>query len=260
MAEALDIAIEDYDALTRHVASSDHRMFAGNLKRWLRHLETDETLAPITKRLAGRIDFDEWRKSGLIQQNGMGLGQIKFPDDNQDRLSVQINLCRWMAEEEDNGWQFAHTFFSADRSLDRNIEDLNYKFFEPFSDDLRRHILRNARVIPASDQYVSLDHNSQGYADLISSIDRLTEALRGLNNYDDPDEKSQRLAELEAGKLLAQAPRTRLEALFHTLGIALRKLKEKTIDKAIDHLLDQAINYIILAIPTAAAWFAGLPL
>ena len=74
-------------------------------------------------------------------------------------------------------------------------------------------------ALPASDRFVKLDHNSEPYREAVAAIDNVIEEVRGDNEYGsrDPDDKSQRIAELKAGKKLLEAPRAAYRALSNLL-------------------------------------------
>jgi hypothetical protein len=67
--------------------------------------------------------------------------------------------------------------------------------------------------VPAADRIVPLDHNSDPYQKVLDALDELIRALRGANDYQDTDDKEQRIAEVESTKRLMQAPRIQARAL-----------------------------------------------
>jgi hypothetical protein len=101
---------------------------------------------------------------------------------------------------------------------------------------------------PASDRIVPLDHNSPEYVQVTETLDRLTEAVRGSNEYQerDPDDKDQRLGELEASKTLLKSRRVRLAALAPLLLGALYWLAEQFAGSVIGELSSELIEYLKL--------------
>ena len=63
--------------------------------------------------------------------------------------------------------------------------------------------------IPAAGRFVQLDHNSRQYKETMKAGEALIEAVRTSNEYGEsnPQEREQRVAELEAGYRLLRAPR-----------------------------------------------------
>jgi hypothetical protein len=58
-------------------------------------------------------------------------------------------------------------------------------------------------------------------------VDRLEVLVRNTNDYDDPDDKAQKLAELDAGRRLLKAIRVRVRAAAQVLAAPVRSLITK---------------------------------
>ncbi len=192
----------------------------------------------------------------------MGQGRIVLPENEDQRLGTLIGLFRSLTESEEAGWQFAHRFVSLDRNLDANIADLVDQYFEQFVRDLRRQMQRSEAAIeeptvPASDRVVFLNHNEQPYQELVEALTEMEMALVGANDYEDLEDKEQRIAEISAGQRLLAAPRVRLEALLATIGEALIYLAKKFMDSAIGQAASWAINKMIKLAPAAWTFFTG---
>jgi hypothetical protein len=93
-------------------------------------------------------------------------------------------------------------------------------------------------AVPASDRVVTLDDNAPDYKQSMEVLAQTIEAVRVDNQAEDREE---RLAELEAGKRLLQAPRARLEAIRATLIAALKDLMKETRSEAIKTLAKAAL-------------------
>jgi hypothetical protein len=104
----------------------------------------------------------------------------------------------------------------------------------------------NPGVAPAADRYVPLNHNSAAYRDAIESLDRVYEAVRRDNGYGelDPEDREQRLRELEAGKTLFQAPRIGVAAAKTLVVATLVYLAAKFGDATIGIAAEAAINAV----------------
>jgi hypothetical protein len=83
--------------------------------------------------------------------------------------------------------------------------------------------------------YVKIEENSPQWVAAQSALDETLSAVKGSNEYagTEPEDQKQRIAELESGKRLLQAPRGRLEAIKPLLISALRYLATKFADNAI---------------------------
>jgi Asp-tRNA(Asn)/Glu-tRNA(Gln) amidotransferase C subunit len=73
-------------------------------------------------------------------------------------------------------------------------------------------------IIPASDRIVRLNHNSKSYQETMTSLNRLIEAVETTNEYDDAEDKDERLAELSAGRRLLEAVRVRSNVVWRLLA------------------------------------------
>jgi hypothetical protein len=81
--------------------------------------------------------------------------------------------------------------------------------------------------VPAADRVVQLDHNSRQHQEVLRRLDQLIDKIKAINDYEDAEDKEERLAELSAGKTLLQASRARVHAVWLVLVPALVWLIEK---------------------------------
>ncbi len=236
--------LAEFDDLTDDVSRSKYEYFSTNLRRWFALLDGTTEISNLVKSLEDKVDFDHWRGEGLVTRSGMGHGSILLPEGGKQRLGIQTGLFRWLATDDIEPHQFSLRYVSSERNFNDMIMDLVEHFFEPFARDLRRHIERNlvSMEVPASDRTVSPDHNSADYKNAIEAIEKTEKAIREANDYPDDDDKKQRIAELEAGRILLEAPRFRSGALIEILLKGLKFLAKKFADKAIGKLADAAID------------------
>lgn len=260
---AIEEPLSEYDDLADDAARSKHEFFRSNLQRWFRYVDNTPELSRFMEQIEGSIDFEEWTRDGLVKQSGVGNGKIVLPEDEVQRLGALTGLFRSLTEDDDAAWRFASEFISYENNLDVMISELVDQLYEPYVRDLRRQFRRmvnssEAGTIPASDRVVTLNHNEQPYQDVIQAIDKLSEALRQANDYDDPDDKAQREAELAAGKELLKAPRVREDGLLSVLGKALRYLWTKFRDNAVGQAAKWTIEKLIALIPALWSFFSSL--
>jgi hypothetical protein len=81
--------------------------------------------------------------------------------------------------------------------------------------------------IPAADRFVRLDHNSKHYRDALKDLEQLVCAIEAANNYEDTEDKEQRLAELSAGRRLLAAVRIRARLVWRVLAVPIVWIIEK---------------------------------
>lgn len=96
--------------------------------------------------------------------------------------------------------------------------------------------------VPAADRIVQLDHNSEPYKEAIGRLDELIAQVRSANDYDDLEDKQERLAELAAGRVLLGAPRVGRRTAWTLISTAIFWLVEKFADGVIGELGKAALE------------------
>ena len=210
----LDISqfLEDYDAAAADVAASNYGNYTENLKRWFYIIDEENPLGSIALELENAVDAQKWANEAVgAAQKGRGMrGDLTWPPNLRERLGIQLSLFRSFAEKTMDPAQFGFHFFRrANENFHGVVANMNAEAFVPLARDFRRHLVRVADdqppELPASDRTVSLDHNSISYQEAIEAVDCLEELVRQKNDYDDPDDKEQKLAEIAAGRTLLKA-------------------------------------------------------
>lgn len=99
------------------------------------------------------------------------------------------------------------------------------------------------RLMEAAERAVELDHSAPEYQRATSALGAVTEAVRQSNDYasSEPEDRDQRLAELEAGNTLLKPRRVRIAALLTLLGSVLTYLARKFADATIGRLASEAV-------------------
>ncbi|GEO18372.1 hypothetical protein [Microvirga aerophila] len=174
---------------------------------------------------------------------------------------MRIALFRAMADGRIDGVVFAHTYVSSNRKVNEDIRALSAQVFDPMMRELRRRIEWSARgveepsPVPASDRIVTINHNAPDFRELIDALDNVQQALRAINGGE-PDEKGQLSAEIEAGRKLLDAPRTRIQALTATVGSALLWVAKRFADTAAGKAAEIAMDKLGKVIPAILDYLA----
>ena len=95
-------------------------------------------------------------------------------------------------------------------------------------------------TVPAADRRVRVDHNRQPYSEMVAALDRLTQAIEGLNDYPDDELKEQHKAELKAGQELLRPWYARPAAIWAVLATPLRWIAQQFAAKEIGQMADLA--------------------
>ena len=98
--------------------------------------------------------------------------------------------------------------------------------------------------MPASDRIVRIDHICPDYRASVEGLEKLEEKLRGLNDYPDPEDKEQQLAEIYAMRPLMSAVRVRVAALIALVVTGLTLLIKKVRDEGLSMLAKTALALI----------------
>jgi hypothetical protein len=223
-----------YDDLTNEVERAHYQFLPDHLANWFRTIDTTPAVARIVSKLQNGLDFDSWYKKVSTTAGGMG-GTLSWPDSPEKRLGMQLLLFRAVAAGKvDISWM-AHVFHP---SSDRSINDAARRFvdqvFGPMARELRRHLEREASTVPAADRIVHLDHNQPAYQEATQALERLEQTLREANDYPDPQDKDQRIAEVSAGRRLLQSARVRIGAIAAVIVPTVMYLASHFVGTAID--------------------------
>jgi hypothetical protein len=173
-----------------------------------------------------------------------GPGNLKWPDDWEKALGMRLLLFRAFSEGRQDrdiaGFGFQH--INVGNNLNDNAHAVIDQIFRPMARELRRYLERTIGEVPAADRFVKLDHNSAAYHEAIQSLEDLKKTLREANDYPDPEDKDQRIAELSAVQRLLKAVRVRVSAVVTLIGSGLRYLASHFIGTAIDTAAHKVIE------------------
>lgn len=223
-----------FDEVTNEVLSSRHQFFADRLKSWFEILDETPKIAGIVASLQRDIDIQEFLKASEGTRRSMvGSGVLNWPSEREKRLGTQLLLFREMAEKRIEAWQFGVNFIYAGNNLNDNVAAVADQLFQPFARELRRYLERQISDIPASDRVVRLDHNDPKYKEVMNALETLERALKESNDYDDSEDKEQKIAEVSAGQRLLRSVKVRIVALVAVLSTPLLYLAKKFLDTGI---------------------------
>ena len=100
--------------------------------------------------------------------------------------------------------------------------------------------MRPNSSVPAADRVVPLDHNSADYKETIGALETLERVLEQANDYPDPEEKDQRIAELSAVHRLMASTKVRIAVVLSLLTPILTQFTTKFADT----LIGKAANFL----------------
>ncbi|MGX9145793.1 hypothetical protein [Mesorhizobium sp. 128a] len=257
MVSDIDEFFEEYGELADFAAQAHWQQVPQQLRRFLASL--DVSPYPISQRikwLQSLTNWEEIQKNYLKKQSGIGTGHVTWPEQQEMRLASQLLLFEQMALENLRPELFAREFYSSARNVNEGTQEMLNQAFRPFVYELRRYLKRNIDIavpeieeisfpkpifVPASDRTITVDHNSPDYAEVSNTLKNLEAAIRESNNYDDMDDKDQRIAEIRAGRRLLEAVKVRADALHALLYQGLKYLAKKFADVTIGKIATAAL-------------------
>lgn len=250
MSEKSDFFTE-YDALVSDVSRAFHQQFSAEIARWLNLLAENAQTKTITDGLGQNPNKEDWARTYCSPSKGMGGGSVNWPSQKEQRLGAQFDLLRLFARNEWDAFQFSMNYL---RTGSTNINDIVQTFvqqvFQPTARDLRRYIDLHWRVspdvtVPASDRVVRLDHNLATYRNVIDALTEIRKAVAETNDYPNAEDKEQRIAELDASKVILGAKRVSLGALRALTIRCLQYLADKFAESVIATLVSAAIVALV---------------
>jgi hypothetical protein len=202
-----------HDELTREVLLAMNSFVPERLQEWFAHLDGEPEAAAEVQKLQADQNFSHWfAMQGRSPQPG--APKFQWPEGNDRRLGMQLLLFRSMARGDINPGMLGKLYVpGSGRNINDNAKAFMDQVFRPMTRELIRHLRRVGEAkeakaeeqIPAADRVVSLDHNSEEYTDVIEAAEKLEKTIREANDFSDPDEKDQRVAEVSAARRLLQS-------------------------------------------------------
>jgi hypothetical protein len=233
-----------YSELKSFAERAQHSFFVEHLQNWFAFLDETPEAKKAIQELEQGLDVKEFL-SDLGTKHGMLPAPLNWPTNRRERLGMKLLVFREMSEGRLNPLTFAHTYVTTAANVNENIHALSDQIFYPMTNELLRYIEREfegpkaipSTIAPAADRVVRLDHNSSAYKEAIETIERLRDAIQHTNDFFEPEEKEQRIAEVSAARRLFDAVLVRVEpiiALLRPLVVQFgTKLKENLISLAV---------------------------
>ena len=263
-----------YDDLTGEVERSTEQFLPDHLENWFSLLDETPGVHEIVKKLEQTMFllFNRWLDDimGIERPKFMVFAEslkqareptkpieLVWPSGRERRLGTQLLVIREIARRRITATAFGLRFLK-DRTPETVGQDVIKHIFSPMARDLRRKfeeelsgnddaptpVLVEASV-PASDRIVRLDHNSPAYQDAVNALDKLEHTLRTANDYDDVEDKEQRIAEVSAARRMLDAARVRVEPFATLVGPTIRYLAKKFADSGIGKAAGSAWDALV---------------
>lgn len=251
--------IDELDEVSFSATQATDQLIDQHMKRWFVVLEDGPRfVSQFIRELERRLNWDTLEETVFIENSGMGPDTLNFPDDQLDRLAVQLMIFRKFSTGEIESWRFADQFvYVRDGNINDTLQEFMYQVFDPFLTELKRALKKQffnnntleQVAIPASDRIVSLDHNSKHYGDAIEAINITAQEVTKSNSMD-AETKERIRAELKAGTELLAPKTVKVPNLKVVLLVPLLWLVDEFAGTAIGPIAQRAIDAIITLIPS----------
>jgi hypothetical protein len=246
--------LDEYEELARDVVESNYQTFPLNVQRWLNLIDDHPLIAPRIAAWEQESDFKKWFAAIPISGGPVGGNRLIWPVETRMRLGLQLGLFRGFGSGELDIAPFALHFFYIQGDFHAQVANITRHIFVPFARELRREIQKiplteslenGSGTVPASDRVVPLNHNSAAYKDLMGALEMLERAVRGLNDYPEPEIREQHAAELSAGRELLKPRYARVAAIWGVFRAPLRWLIKQFAEKEIGHIADTVWKLLV---------------
>jgi hypothetical protein len=236
-----------YDELTQEVQLAMAALVSERLQEWFAHLDGEPEAAREIARLEGGKNFSAWFATQGRRPHP-GSPKFEWPANNEDRLGMQLLLFRSMARGDISAAVLGKMYLpGSGQNVNESSRVFINQYFRPMTKELIRHLRRVGEQqlkaeVPASDRVVSLNHNSEQYAETVDAAEQLETAIQQANDFPDIEEKEQRVAEVSAVRRLLQAARVRIEPVISLL----KPLADQVKTKLSDTLIGMAVTKFLM--------------
>ena len=213
-----------YDELRLNLIGARYEFIPEHLRSWFEHLDETPGVAQLIQNLQHGLDLLEWYEAAKQTYLDPDGAKLRWPKERDKAVGMKLLLLRAFATEKIDVAEFGAMFIPSGESLNLNASAVMNQIFSPFAGELRRSLERHLSGIPASDRTVRLDHNTSEYREADEALEQVERALKGVNDYPDPEDKEQKIAEVAAARKLLTAIRIRPAAVWGLIGSGLTYL------------------------------------
>jgi hypothetical protein len=134
----LTAAFTELENYAEDVTNASYHNVVDAIRRF-NHLLHSQSIAPVLAPLLPAIDFEAWYKGALATQGGIeGSAHLDWPVDIAERVALQAELVRRIAEGEIDVLNFSFTFNYVANNYNANLWQWVSQVFVPFYRDLVR--------------------------------------------------------------------------------------------------------------------------
>ncbi len=133
----------EYDCRVMDVVSSSHGLFLQSLSRFIYFIENDKNISEQLTVFLPIVDFEIWYKQIMGGVQGIGKGELKFPENDLERLSLLKGLLKEMSVKRISYTNISMYFMPSGINLDNSVTEIIRMLFIPFARDIRFLLAKN---------------------------------------------------------------------------------------------------------------------
>src|SRR5882724_7646359 len=100
-----------YDDLTDEVMRSSEAFLKDHLANWFEHIDETPAVGALIQSLEAGLDFDNFKEEREATIQSMaGSGQLRWPKGREQRLGMQLQLFRRIAEDKLDAFDFSRNY------------------------------------------------------------------------------------------------------------------------------------------------------
>ena len=160
-------ALRNFQDYADDVQRARYRTFQDAIRRVASTLVPGTPLGEVAAKLP-EVDLPDWYSTQLESVgSNIGSGTLRWPDDQEERLALQLELVRSMAEERFNVLDLARNFLYVQNSFDDHVAEFGQQVFRPFVRDFLRFVHRDPAFTAGLNQ---ADDASAGDVDMSTRL------------------------------------------------------------------------------------------
>ncbi len=130
-------ALDELNGYAEDVANASYQNIKDSIKRFYYQLRPENPIGMVLSELLPIVDFDAWYARVKSTQGGMvGSAELSWPLARPERVAMQLELIRRMANGEIDIIRFVHTFTYVENDFNSNISQFVAQVFSPFHRDI----------------------------------------------------------------------------------------------------------------------------
>ncbi|WP_297478890.1 hypothetical protein [uncultured Photobacterium sp.] len=141
----MDDFLDDYDDIVSDLISSNYSTFEEKLKQYISYCTQPNEMNFLLSEKLPPVDFESWyEKCKSTQGSWVGSGELSWPLDKLENLSMRFELLKYIAEGKTDVPDFCCSFMYSENNFNIMVMEFNDQIVEPLARDLRKIFTRSS--------------------------------------------------------------------------------------------------------------------